>query len=222
MVEIEKLVRRKILPLKGVCALYMRPFWSRIWILQEMTTAKNLVFICGHSQIEFQKVALSWTILANMATIYEGRYNLGKPWLFPTRCPADTMIVKTFVRRISTSSTGPFSLKDNLLTVRNTLKATDPRDLVFALLGISSDTMDIIVDYKQSFKALFVEVALKFLDHFGLQVLLWADGNDKDLSALPSWVPDWRTSNAVSFSTRVDGEIGKIFSGRNTQQEHSL
>lgn len=67
---------------------------------------------------------------------------------------------------------------------------------------ISSDTLElgIAVDYAEEFEACYTRVAQKLLHRFGLCVLSWAEGINRQICDLPSWVSDWRTRQASPIS----------------------
>ena len=73
-------------------------------------------------------------------------------------------------------------------------KCGDPRDKVFAILGICKDLRegDIVVDYSFSIARVYSEVA-RFIFERGqnLRLLSACQAYGKNVNDLPSWVPDW-------------------------------
>ena len=88
-------------------------------------------------------------------------------------------------------------LLENLRRFDTTL-CSDPRDLIFALLGISGDGHDIEIDYSVDPETLFSNIAANIIrsgDQNLVHMLLVSaiTRNKTELrSKLPSWVPDWR------------------------------
>lgn len=83
------------------------------------------------------------------------------------------------------------------------LEATDPRDKIFALMGISSgvdvDDKRLAVDYSKSVKQVYADFAYYLIDEgCSVGVLSHAELNEKSPIGWPSWVPDWRTSLSAS------------------------
>lgn len=79
------------------------------------------------------------------------------------------------------------------------LGATDPRDKIFALIGISSgvDPEDtrIAVDYSKSLERVYIDFAVYLIDSKrGFDILSHAELNGASEASWPCWVPDWRFS----------------------------
>jgi hypothetical protein len=73
--------------------------------------------------------------------------------------------------------------------------ATDPRDKVFALLGIATDTEDVILnpDYEVSVEEVYTRTAQYLLQRDESIIILHKAGvgNPRKYKDLPSWVPQW-------------------------------
>lgn len=85
------------------------------------------------------------------------------------------------------------------------LEASDPRDYIFALLGMSNDAADLHIapDYSKSKAQVYTEVAIAFIKQLGLKVLAWSNfGISPDKQChLPSWVPDWSSPFLAPLGT---------------------
>jgi hypothetical protein len=58
--ELHKVVEEKTIlnhPLKAIARLTCRPWWYRVWVLQELLLAKNVSFFCVFSSISFANFA---------------------------------------------------------------------------------------------------------------------------------------------------------------------
>jgi hypothetical protein len=81
---------------------------------------------------------------------------------------------------------------------RKGLEASDPRDHIFAFLGMSADAADlrIVPDYSKSKTQVFTEVAMVLIEQMGLEVLTWCEfrASPGEKCHLPSWAPDWSSS----------------------------
>jgi hypothetical protein len=83
-----------------------------------------------------------------------------------------------------------------LLKIYRDRGATDPRDKIYALLGIAGDLSiyDIWPDYNVPFQEVYKATALQLIIMYrSLEVLNLTLGLSKS-SELPSWTPDWRVS----------------------------
>jgi hypothetical protein len=81
------------------------------------------------------------------------------------------------------------------------LRATNPKDCIFALLGIAdADNLGIVPDYSIDCKTLYTNVAKGFLDRKDFSVLSYAQ-DPKCLIRLASWVPDWTSNMEVWIVT---------------------
>lgn len=81
----------------------------------------------------------------------------------------------------------------NLLIVFGKSEATDPRDRLFALLGLASDGDDpsLMPNYVESIEMVFLRYSNHFVRHGdGINLLYQAVGASKTDLSIPSWVPD--------------------------------
>ncbi|KAM3072493.1 hypothetical protein ACMFMG_009291 [Clarireedia jacksonii] len=119
-----------------------------------------------------------------------------------------------------------------LLTSRRGLGVTDPRDMIYAHIGMAGVKTDISgnqskepttshrpptlnVDYRKSFEQLFMEVAIYMMDHIPVSKMLLNveySANRNCPNGLCSWVPDWTVQWRVEWSQRTVIQIpeGKI------------
>jgi hypothetical protein len=90
----------------------------------------------------------------------------------------------------------------SLLATRRGIGTTDPRDIVYANLGIVSDTEDleryITVDYSRSIEDLFYDAARYILGTAGFDYLIYQairaynkEEANRQVLNLASWIPDW-------------------------------
>ncbi|KZL63601.1 heterokaryon incompatibility protein [Colletotrichum incanum] len=86
------------------------------------------------------------------------------------------------------------SLLELLCLTRNNL-ATDPRDKIYGLLGLTDDAVaqSVIPDYswKNTPAKVFTEVAAQMVELGYAANLLHHAGIDQHVQGLPSWAPDW-------------------------------
>lgn len=96
------------------------------------------------------------------------------------------------------------TLKDHLIrafkpTSGGTLNASNPRDRIFAFVGISRDahSLDIRANYQIPTEEVYREVARKMLQNGDVEILNYCQPDPEAVTSesapsLPSWAPDWR------------------------------
>ncbi|KAI1754226.1 heterokaryon incompatibility protein-domain-containing protein [Xylaria castorea] len=189
--------------------LFTRPWFERMWVVQEAICAKAAVVICGQHMIDFETLmsAVEYGRRSGLFYIYRQR-----KLLLPFHIgPSPTQISAAMA--MYTLSIQP-SLGDDLLSFLRRFhgsNSSDPRDKLFALYGIASldrmrlldqdfKVMEILPDYRTDPKALFVKTAKGILEKTqNLDLLLiprLRNPEDSRVKDLPSWVPDWSTIDA--------------------------
>ncbi|KAI0412591.1 HET-domain-containing protein [Xylaria grammica] len=156
--------------------LLERRYFSRVWVLQEVALARTAMVICGHRKI-------GWTQLCNI--------ELETPAL--QRVVQRSPVLKMKETALYTT---PGRLID-LLDISRGCKANDPRDKVYAILGlvIDRDSRGLAADYSLCVKDLYVKVALHLaLQHGWDNVFRRAGVEHRSIHTLPSWAPDWNHS----------------------------
>jgi len=162
--------------MKSLLAL---PWWSRIWTVQEAVLPKRPTVMCGTMQIPLE-IVLKASSNSERHRFKCGRCRqpgLGVLW--------DTIHPIQFVRL--TGDVTPELFADALIMFRYR-KASDPRDRVFALLGLGAT---ITADYSLSCKEVFINSARQQIVQSGHLIFLKRIAERNRSPDLPSWVPDW-------------------------------
>jgi hypothetical protein len=167
----------------AVNALYRRPWFNRVWVLQEAFMSKEATVLCGTRLVP-------WSIFRPRRIWVDSRpaHEL-EPW--HVKLPASIPHIVTIGKHQSHTYTTRKDLLD-LLCKGRTCAATDPRDIVFALLSMLPDARmeGIQADYNKDKAQVYTEVAASLLKYFGLDFLPCVH-NQAPTNGLPSWVPDW-------------------------------
>jgi hypothetical protein len=165
-----------------------------VWILQELVLTSNAFFACGEKLVHWDHFGAALLFIQ----------------IFPSPdqfvCGTAYNNVKSFDRRSSLifhmwrtyqRDDGLVILSIMLGTTCNAsrwgfLDASDPRDKVFALLGIADDAVEpgLHPDYSKSCETVFTEATEALLREQGPNILSFCQW-PKKLSNIPSWVPDW-------------------------------
>jgi hypothetical protein len=168
--------------------LFRRPWFSRVWVIQEVVANPCVRIMCGTHQS-------SWAALGACVMGYANtRVSVKEdPPIMRINRPEQLQRYKL--------SDGLWRI---LLNTRS-LAASDPRDRVFALLyllGSGLDIRDQLVDYSQSSEVIFTRVGKILLSQVGLKLLTAArHGHAREM---PSWVPDWSQKHQDILSSPGD------------------
>ncbi|CAN9322796.1 unnamed protein product [Alternaria alternata] len=144
---------------KGLGLLLSRPWFRRVWILQEIANAKKASISCGTKSIRAHTFALAPLLMG----IKPDRHCQAVLDIMPGRLRENTWWTEN---------------RDlyNLLLKFSESQASDPRDKVYALLGISSDLQDtdsLLPDYTKSLQKVIQDTS-SFLfgpSHFSFQTM---------------------------------------------------
>ncbi|KAF2744285.1 heterokaryon incompatibility protein [Sporormia fimetaria CBS 119925] len=228
-IEVTDIVRRSIKLfnlqiLEAMGAWYQRPWWSRVWVLQECALAKHAVFVCGHKSITAEQQLLARQVL-----------------MFGTKdfsWPSDPEEKKRAIALINGHDPSqPFSAArqrrknrdagrssgDTLLQLLSKLfvdarmRSTDPRDTIYGILGLAVDAgkLGIHPDYTsaQTVNVLYTRVAKKIISNGDLSLFSFAQyPKNRKLPTMPSWVPDWTSTLKPTFVEQYSSDYIVLFS----------
>ncbi|KAL1883316.1 hypothetical protein Daus18300_000374 [Diaporthe australafricana] len=171
----------------SIAALLRRPWFHRVWVLQEIALARAAVVVCGGgAEEEEEEEAVRWECFLAF------RY-----WLWGSRRAGST----TYARPIIGSLPSWADLLEVLAATRH-CGASDPRDKLYALLPLfdraeetsagarSSSVSSLRPDYRLATAVVFTDLAARLLEVHGLELLRWVVSPAR-VAGLPSWVPDW-------------------------------
>lgn len=145
----------------AILAWCNRPYWRRVWIMQEIFLAKRLVFMCGSKSIAESALRVCFSIINGMKQSYSSTGTLndsGEYWWIMISSSA-------LYERIWGNLDTPPRIRTLLdwlyVCAVGEIMATDPRDYIYALLSISqeprSGLVQIIPDYTKSPATVFDE-----------------------------------------------------------------
>jgi hypothetical protein len=164
-------------------ALLKRPWFRRAWVIQEVSLAKEVLITCGDQELDWESFH-SGVKCVGLITIHQV---YGRTELY------HSVYSMHDVRSHFESEHTGHELLPLLNDFRHFL-ATDPRDKVFALIGVSNidpDRTNLAPDYRSSPEEIYVRLAKAILgSHDKLDILSSAGGCAGLSEALPSWVPD--------------------------------
>ncbi|KAL6712554.1 hypothetical protein ACN47E_000431 [Coniothyrium glycines] len=154
--------------------LFTKRWVTRVWVIQEVALAQKILLIMGPATCPFDE-GLSSRIRAR-ARLYNLRVPGPLAWNPMVNTGSDLL---------------------SLLDMTRNCHATDSRDKIYGLLGLTSENFRklIKVDYSQTIEELLIHTAEAIISsQRGLDILVYASSMQKDASSrttLPTWVPDW-------------------------------
>ncbi|KAH6888500.1 heterokaryon incompatibility protein-domain-containing protein [Thelonectria olida] len=176
--------------------LFQRSYFTRTWIIQEISLGQRIIAICGSHIINWRDI----TIISEFLTVTAWTRWISKRWPVEARQPnlqSNHAVPNLLDANKSAKQAG---VKDTMLysLIRfRRFQATDPRDKVDALLGIAKDSVRGKIrfnpTYEKSTEEIYTQAAIQILeDSDDLLLLAHAEGETfRQHRSLPSWVPDW-------------------------------
>ncbi|RDK45914.1 TPR-like protein [Aspergillus phoenicis ATCC 13157] len=133
---------------KALKSLLEQPYWSRIWIVQELLLAKTVIFYCGRASFTWHQLA---SLRQKIKTHVAHHDSLGI-----SKCIGSIMVAqKTLWDNLSKDD--PHLPLSELLITYGRHQSSDVRDRVYALLGLASEN-SIQADYNLSVEDIYIEV----------------------------------------------------------------
>jgi hypothetical protein len=196
----------------GISALFFVDWWTRVWTVQEITLARD-------AKVQVGKKSLPWEyfeIFSKLSTVYavhtagQSRAEWSEIYrMFSFYAPsifiqADT--IRVMRMKWWENMEIPLSLMVEYTLTRS---ATDPRDKIYAILGLINCGPKVSPDYSLSCKKVYTAAFRAMLEYFGdLRVYNYLQDSHLDREKeLPSWVPDFMalTTGTIQGITFVKG-----------------
>jgi hypothetical protein len=195
---------------EGLKALFRRPYWWRIWVIQEVHYGRQdgrvVEVFCGERQITWTKL-LQMSENLTLRPIHD---------LLITEYPNDPTSIYSLTGggplklRLSGYSQSANPTLMDLLYTHSSKLSSDPKDKVYALVGLSG-FKEIDTDYTISVQDAFINTARSIITSTRELDLICVSQNNDNKYNLPSWVPDWER-RSVYPNHRVMGlHIQKAF-----------
>ncbi|KAH6962371.1 heterokaryon incompatibility protein-domain-containing protein [Ilyonectria sp. MPI-CAGE-AT-0026] len=202
---------------RSIQVVLERPWFRRVWVLQEAAVNTNVAFHCGRQTISKHVL---WAgvrcakLLANKISNRSraGGCDAGDPSILQAEAGVGFLSRRTL--ELVTARKRKLPLQALLCDITMNLgewayEATDPRDRVFAILGFScdADVLNIRPDYAKTCATIYTDVAEAVLARSGTLDILYAVSRPRNVKAMPSWVPDWSVPVPSTFGPRIIGRF---------------
>ena len=171
--------------------LMNRQWLRRIWVVEEYALAKDVEMIIGNKTIDQEALCdtASYMRGKNPFAIYEDKHHDQARMIKGALQGADNLAMMHWFRE-ETAKQNSHTLA-RLMTVLREFDSTDPRDKVYALLGMASDGHRMPVDYEAPVRDIYHAAAL-LCYRIGFTFLMLSHaGWTTQLPEAPSWVPDF-------------------------------
>lgn len=168
------LANMSVLQWEATKKLFSRPWFSRVWVIQEARNAKTAEVICGSEVLSWECIlTLPWNApYFPESSVGQQPYVALPPATYPHKRKKDYPFIG--------DALSPGVLFQHLMRARGCL-ATDARDKVFALLPLFKDSdatlvkEDLLPDYAYSTEKVFLNVARYLAKGIGWAVLYAAE-----------------------------------------------
>lgn len=178
---------------RALINLLRRSYWQRMWMFQEIVLSRNAVVHFGPYKISWDNLRGLGEMSGDSASWPQAQARCD--WI-PELRTALFSIAHLFISKdVAHDSI-------SVLQATRNLQCKDPRDKLFALMGVCS-TIPIRADYSRPVRDIYTDFTRRLLEtENGMAPLLtaglWNPENGPQLN-LPSWVPDYRGAHGVDY-----------------------
>ncbi|KAK3983898.1 heterokaryon incompatibility protein-domain-containing protein [Cladorrhinum sp. PSN332] len=196
--------------LNGLQAIMEQKWWTRIWVIQETVVATK-------ARVYYDRISAPWSMLTQAADTHnKGLLATDSDSVYPYIQPLSRFSrMMGNIEGIRKAWRSPFHLVELLQTLRQfrSREATDPRDKVYALLGIIQDwdgPGKVSPDYTTPIHRVFRQTTTALIKHTSsLDVLAGVHGTPNSTFPgspvrRPSWVTDWSFPPNTNERYRLD------------------
>ncbi|KAL4730829.1 hypothetical protein ACLX1H_002871 [Fusarium chlamydosporum] len=172
--------------IRGFLDVVLRPWWERVWVVQEAALNMSATVICGEQEADYKD------FYDFFSHVYgDDSHNGGLT--FTLLEGFKHQMYSVYLVRERVDDLGPATVLQDVLARSRRLRATDKRDHIFALLNIIGDLKTQLPppDYKSTEVKVFTDITKKLLELLTpFEVLLQAT-NVIQTPDFPSWVTNW-------------------------------
>jgi hypothetical protein len=214
--------KRELIPLPNECEFsndemwkalvwfYSHPYFTRVWIIQEINVPSSRILHCGYESIEWERVDLVAGYII-METAFSKAYGFSNAYCWWAASLVEISLSKSWIF---------------MLYLASNFSCMDHRDFIYGLRGLmkfSQGAELLFPDYSKSVTEVYRDCAEAALINFQNTDILYYLGGTED----PSWVPRWdkamlfrnpfRLTSGVPW--RPTGETTPIWS---IDKEHNI
>ena len=169
-------------------ALLSRPWFRRVWVIQEVAVAKGAVVLCGEDTISWESLVNGVRLVEILTAPATTRYAYGD-----VRVPANFFFNVLQSTRADIQNGHYLNLRDALRRFQP-FESTPPVDKIFALRGLLQQPEQLSIDYDSPVDRVYRDVAATIIQETSDMSLLLdchLVTTGRMVPKLASWVPDW-------------------------------
>lgn len=180
----------KVKNYSAIINLYQRPWFSRVWVRQEIALPNEVTFHCGTetcSWVEMMRTADILTYLCDEYHLPDLQQPRLRNGVFSSCFRRATELVS--IREALGRDHDRYVKLDSLVFNTRDCQSTDPRDKVYAMLPLTNpDETDVTADYRKEYTEVYKAFALSIITRS--PDFLAGCQNPSRSNGLPSWVPN--------------------------------
>lgn len=193
---------------KALWKLLSRPWFERLWIIQEVALSKDLWVVCGSSVVKWESLAFACLQLAEtgISQWLTQKFSTGGVASYSRDLCKKARYLDTIRTRLATRWEKPTLM--TLMVDSRRAQSYDARDKVYGMFGICDPgaITRIRVDYSDKYDA--AQLYQDILEHHITEDISQSrylsvldpilSAVDHDSAHLPSWVADWRVARRTT------------------------
>jgi hypothetical protein len=172
-------------------SFFERPWWNRVWTLQEIFHSNRAFILCGKHNIEWSDIVKAAHLWRDIDYIYAVRGH-------DEARAASTIYKSGLAAKVTFASMdgprGSFSRVSWLSILASTVKfaSKDPRDKLYALASMSKAIPGFEISYTKPMAEVFKDFTNKYQkQRKDLEFLQLAGVNHEEDPELPTWIPNF-------------------------------
>ncbi|KAL5313519.1 hypothetical protein ACEPPN_017939 [Leptodophora sp. 'Broadleaf-Isolate-01'] len=166
--------------------LLLRPWSTRLWIVQECLLSRKIEMFCGHVPVE------PWSLFPELAAAFyvmdpfDSKFFVGPTKTLPAAGIGRALISLSLLQGLRENRTFSYPV---LLRLCNIFRSSDPRDQIYATLSLAPKSLSMTPDYNKTAREVYIEATIAAIESSKSLDVLCGIENERVLD-LPSWVPD--------------------------------
>lgn len=204
--------------LQSINAFFCRPWFTRVWVIQEAAVNPENLVLCGGKET-------SWLKLLRLSSYLQ---RLSSHAQTNTSSLSNLALHGSSFLQLIVLLSMQLTKEHNILSLISTLSwcrvygATDPRDKIYAVQNLANqpDLEHLILqpDYTEDVITIYSKMAERLIESEGTSALYQAGRHNQKIIDinLPSWVPDWSFADRLTLLDSVFSTAG------NSSSEHEF